>query len=62
MEGDEGVRVEIDLKIRKNDFKCLFSINKMKNFNLEILIDLIAMVFFFAENDYGRESSNEETA
>ena len=33
----------------------------MKNFNLETLIDLIAIIFFMADNQYGRESSSEES-
>lgn len=34
----------------------------MKSFNLETLIDLIAIIFFMADNDYGREQNTEETA
>ena len=34
----------------------------MKNFNLETLIDLIAIIFFMADNSYGRETTTEETA
>ncbi len=34
----------------------------MKNFNLETLIDLIAIIFFMANNDYGKETNREETA
>lgn len=34
----------------------------MKSFNLETLIDLIAIIFFMANNDYGREKNQEEAA
>ena len=34
----------------------------MKNFNLETLIDLIAIIFFMADNDYGREHGSEDVA
>jgi len=34
----------------------------MRNFNLDVLIDLIALIFFCAENSYGRENNQEETA
>ena len=34
----------------------------MKSFNLETLIDLIAIIFFMADNNYGKENSTEEPA
>ncbi len=34
----------------------------MKRFNLETLVDLIAIIFFMADNNYGRENNTEEPA
>ena len=34
----------------------------MKRFNLETLVDLIAIIFFMADNNYGKENNTEEPA
>lgn len=34
----------------------------MKRFNLETLVDLIAIIFFMADNSYGKENNTEEPA
>lgn len=33
----------------------------MRNFSLDVLVDLIALIFFCADNNYGRETNQEET-
>lgn len=33
----------------------------MKNFGLDVLVDLIAMIFFCADNKYVKESNERES-